>query len=151
MLCLPSTIRTALLVLAATCAPGCTHFANISEVPTEDGVTTYVSSRDWDDGTQRTIVTERVFERPEAPCDLLEIQREFFDETGQLQYRQTDMETCREVLSRVTEDYDVRTGRVTRTVQKDSDRDGLFDVARVESASLGTGEVASLLVTPALR
>lgn len=148
MFCLPSTIRTALFALAA-CAPGCTHFANIVEVPTDDGVATYVSSRSWDDGTQRTIVTERVFEHPEAPCDLLEIKREFFDETGELQYRQIDMETCREVLSRVTEDYDVRTGRITRTVQEDSDRDGLFDLERVESASVRTRELASVVVSPA--
>ncbi len=151
MSCLPPSFCTVLLALATVAAPGCTHFANITEVPSTDGTPTYVSSRAWDDGTPRTVITERVFERPEAPCDLLEVEREFFDQRGALEYRQTDLETCGVVMSRVTEDYDVRGGQVVRMVQEDSDRDGMFEVERVVSGSDGADQLASLLGSSASR
>ena len=131
MSALPPPFRSFILPLVAAIAPGCTHFANVAEVPTTDGTSVYVSSREWDDGTPRTIVTERVFERPTAPCDVLEIEREFYDETGVLLVRETDVETCRVVLMRTTEEYDIGSARVRRTRQHDANRDGVFDVERV--------------------
>ena len=128
---MPPPVRTFILMLVAAVAPGCTHFANVTEVPTTDGTAVYVSSRAWDDGTPRTIVTERVFERPTAPCDVLEIEREFYDETGALLVRETDVETCRVVLVRTTEEYDMGSAQVRRTRQRDANRDGVFDVERV--------------------
>lgn len=124
-------LRPFILTLVAAIAPGCTHFANVTEVPTTDGTSVYVSSREWDDGTPRTIVTERVFDRPSAPCDVLEIEREFYDETGALLVRETDIETCRVVLVRTTEEYDTGSAHVRRTRQHDANRDGVFDVERV--------------------
>ncbi len=145
MFALTPSFRTALLALAALAGTGCTHFANVTQVASDDGVPTYVSSRSWDDGTPRTIVTERVFERPQEACHLVQVQRDFFDQTGALRMRQTDFETCDVVQARVTEDHDPRAGQVKRVVQRDADRDGMFEEEHVVSGYEGMREIASLL------
>lgn len=123
--------RTTLVLALAVLASGCVHFANVDEVSASEG-RTYVSSRTWKDGT-RVVVTERVFARPEEPCDMQLIKRELFGETGVLLYRQTDMETCDVVLTRVSENYDASSEKAARITQRDLDRNGTFDVHIIDS------------------
>ena len=137
-------IRLVTLAVAAVVGTGCTHFANISEAPAADGTPTFVSSRAWEDGTPRTVVTERVYAQPERPCDLLKLQREYYDRTGNLEQRETDIETCGVVLTRVREQFDLGAAQVTRVVQTDTDRDGRFDVERSVTRELGSEQLAML-------
>ena len=137
-------IRLATLAAVALVGTGCTHFANVTEVPGEDGVPTYVSSRAWEDGTPRTVVTERVYAQPDEPCDRLEVRREFYDRAGLLAERVSDVETCGVVLSRVVEQFDLDAARLTRIVQRDTDRDGAFDSERRLIREVGQAQLALL-------
>lgn len=136
-------LPAALLTLAAAFAPGCTHFANVEEVASPDGIPTFVSSRQWRDGTPRAVITERVVGTA-GPCETLEIERRFYDPTGMPTQRIVDVQRCDVVERRTSIDYDLAGSTEVRITQRDHDRDGTFELEQTESVALTQGSLAAL-------
>jgi hypothetical protein len=114
------------LVVTAAAGTGCTHYANVTEIDSPDGVPTYVSSRTWSDGTPRTVIVERVLET-EGACELLEVRSHYFAPDGLLDQRAVEMMKCGVVETSTVDDFDPKTGRHVQVIRTDANHDGEFD------------------------
>ena len=104
---------------------------------------TFVSSRQWSDGTPRAVITERVV-GTDGPCETLEIERRFYDPMGMPTQRIVDLERCDVVEHRTRSDYDIAGATELRVTQRDLDRDGTFELEQTESLALTHRNIASL-------
>ncbi len=112
-------------LLTLTC--GCTHFANVQETTSADGIPTYVSSKTQLDGTH-IVVTERVLGSDDR-CDILEFKREYYDACGQLETIIKDRERCGIVELRIRKDFWDDTVHIR--IDRDNNRDGSFEWTRI--------------------
>ncbi len=118
--------RTAVALLLSLANVACTHVGLVTETQSEGGTVTYTSSNQWRNGAPRTEVRETILGEDDS-CEILRVERDFFDPNGALIVSQVDRERCRVVELRVERRYDPTSGVFERTIARDTDRDGHFD------------------------
>ena len=138
-----TTFIIAIVSLLSSVAGGCTHLAPVTATTDARGNAVYASTLRYADGTPRTTVVETVM-GSDSSCDVLRIERNFYDRTGMLVERTTDSERCMVVEARVTETFDLDAGRSYFVALRDLDRDGRFDKEVRSSRGLSQSQLAAL-------
>jgi hypothetical protein len=133
---------TALASLAGA-GTGCTHFANVTQADSPDGIPTYVSSSAYTNGSTKTVIVERVLETG-GSCDLLEIQSHHFAPDGLLSQRSKELTRCGVVEQSTIDDFDSATGKHVRVERIDANHDGQFDHEQVVEQPVSLAELSRL-------
>lgn len=95
------------------------------------------SARIDDDGKLQHHIVERV--TPGVDCDTAVIEQTSFKD-GMVIQRVEDTRRCRIVDHRVTDRYELRSGRLHREIAEDLDHDDRFDVVRDYEVALSRGQ-----------
>ena len=143
MLLRPTKLAACLITLTAVLAPGCTHLSPVTESTDARGNPVYESTVHYTNGVPRTTTKETVLGSDDR-CEIVRIERDFYDRTGMLMQRTVDRERCRVVEFRVEEHYDAAEATMLRVVSRDVDHDGYFDLEATRARALSERELASL-------
>jgi len=139
----PKIVTVAVLALSTILGSGCTHAGPVTHTVNKGGRDVYTSSQRAADGTLRATVHETVVGSDDA-CEILRIERHFYDDTGMLIERTLDRERCRVVEYRISSLYDIGAGKSTTVTSVDRDHDGSFDSVATQARSLRQSEIVML-------
>lgn len=128
-------LAAAISIIAAS---GCLHHKNlVSCAPARGETACWESARFDRDGRLQHHIVERVTEGDE--CDTLVIEQTSFLD-GNVVQRVKDTRRCGVVDYRVTDRYDMQSGRLYREVVEDLDRDDRFDTTRNYDVAMSAGQ-----------
>jgi hypothetical protein len=133
------------LAISIVAASGCLHHRTMVACATAPGESEcWESARTDADGRLQHHIVERV--TPGVECDTAVIEQTSFAD-GMVIQRVKDTRRCRVVDHRITDRYELSTGRLHRVVAEDLDHDDRFDVTRAYEVALSQGQRLFALTT----